>query len=287
MRDLNEHNITQAFLETIAGAKDERFKYLMGRLVQHMHDFVREVRLTEDEWMAAIEFLHQAGEISTPERSEFILTSDVLGVSSLVDLINHERAPAATENSVLGPFYIPGSKTLEVGGSTVGDNEGAPLLVEGTVCGVDGKPIAGALLDVWGNAAHGLYENQDPNQPESNLRFRMWTGKDGFYKFSTIKPVCYSIPTDGPVGPLMKKMGRHPMRPAHLHFRVSAEGYQFLTTELFESTDDYLDSDAVFGVRSSVVVPMKKIDSESEAKKHGLRAPFYAAHYDFKLERAA
>ncbi len=283
MKDLTEGNITEAVIKAIDKTKDPRAKEVMSSLIRHMHAFAKEVRLTHAEWEAAIEFLYDTGQITGPTRNEFVLTSDTLGISSLVDIIN-SNPNGGTEASVLGPFYIAGSKMVEIGTNLIGDSEGEPTVVSGTVRTLGGYPIEGALIDLWQTAANGLYENQDPEQPENNLRCRMLTNKDGYYQFSTIKPVSYKVPTDGPVGRMLDLQGRHAWRPSHLHFKVSAEGHRNVITEVFDEADDYINEDAVFGVRESLAIPYKQVASEEEASKYGVPSPFYRVEFDFELE---
>ncbi len=284
MRDLTDENITEAVLKSTANTKKPRLKELFTCLIKHLHEFVREVELTSEEWAAAMDFLYRTGKISTPKRKEFILLSDTLGVSSLVDLINGRGPAGPTETSVLGPFYVEGSKMQEVGGDLKGDNEGEAVVVSGRVATPAGKPIPGALLDIWQTADNGLYENVDPEQPEGNLRCRMLTDAEGRYRFTTIKPVSYKVPEDGPGGDMLLAMGRHAWRPAHIHFIVTAEGYRPLTTELYVDDDKYIEEDAVFGVRKSLAVSFKRNDSPKEAAKYNVKAPFSMVEYDFGLK---
>ena len=283
MKNLTEANITDAVLKAIDGTQDARAKEVMTSLIRHLHAFAREVRLTQDEWETAIGYLYDTGQITGPTRNEFVLTSDVLGISSLVDIIN-SNPDGGTEASVLGPFYIEGSKMVDIGTNLIGDSEGEPTVVSGIVRTLGGNPIEGALIDVWQTAANGLYENQDPDQPENNLRCRMLTDKDGYYQFSTIKPVSYKVPTDGPVGRMLDLQGRHAWRPSHLHYKVSADGHRNLITEVFCEEDEYIEEDAVFGVRESLAIPYNLVTSKEEAEKYGVASPFYRVKFDFELE---
>lgn len=287
MRDLNEQNITDVVLKTIENTKDPRTREIMTALIRHLHDFVREVNLTTDEWIAAMGFLYRTGGMSTPERQEFILLSDLLGVSSLVDILNNHRATdTVTDTSNLGPFYTPDSPMLEIGGDLIGDNEGEPMVMSGRVVDQDGAPVAGALLDIWQTAANGLYSNLDPDQSDHNLRGRMLTDGDGRYAFTTVKPVSYKVPEDGPGGELLEAVGRHPWRPAHIHVIVRADGYRKLTTEIFVEDDRYIDEDAVFGVRDTLAVAFRRNDSAAAAAEHRITAPFFEVTYDFGLQPA-
>ncbi len=287
MHDLNEQNITDVVLKTIENTKDPRTREIITALIRHLHDFVREVNLTTDEWIAAMGFLYRTGVISTPERQEFILLSDLLGVSSLVDILNNRRATdTVTDTSNLGPFYTPDSPMLEFGGDLIGDNEGEPMVMSGRVVDQDGAPVAGALLDFWQTAANGLYSNLDPDQSDHNLRGRMLTDGDGRYAFTTVKPVSYKVPEDGPGGEMLEAIGRHPWRPAHIHVIVRADGHRPLTTEIFVEDDRYIDEDAVFGVREMLAVTFRRNDSAAAAAEHQIEAPFFEVTYDFGLQPA-
>ncbi|HLZ72143.1 MAG TPA: intradiol ring-cleavage dioxygenase [Dehalococcoidia bacterium] len=279
----SEAQITANVLKSLEQAPEERLKTVMTSLVKHLHAFVQEVQLTEAEWLRAIQFLTAVGQKCDDTRQEFILLSDTLGVSMLVDTINHRAANGATESTVLGPFYREGARELAAGESTSLDGKGEPAIVSGRVLGTDGKPIAGAVLDVWEGNDDGLYEQQDANQPDMNLRGRYRTDAQGRFTVVGIKPVSYPVPVDGPVGELLLALGRHPYRPAHIHFIISAPGYRSLTTHLFASGDPYLDSDAVFGKKDSLVVDFARHDSAEEAARRGVQAPFYTVEYDFVL----
>jgi hydroxyquinol 1,2-dioxygenase len=257
MRNLSGENLTEAVVARLARTEDPRFKAVMTALIRHLHAFVREVELSEAEWAAAINFLTATGHKCDADRQEFILLSDVLGVSMLVDAINHASGNGITESTVLGPFYVEGAPDLPMGFDIAHGGPGEPTEVSGRVLAPDGKPIKDAVLDVWQTAPNGFYSTQDPNQDRYNLRGRFRTAADGRYFFRTIKPTSYPVPTDGPVGTILNAMGRHPMRPAHLHFIVTAPGYERVTTHLFVDGDPYLDSDVVFGVKNSLIVPFK------------------------------
>ena len=294
MRNLTEENTTDVVLKAWSENPDPRFKEVMEAMIRHLHDFVREVQLSEKEWAAAITYLHRCADISSPERSEFILTSDVLGVSSLVDTINNRRPEGATENSVLGPFYIAEKGDLgEVpaiapGGDLIGERnkDGEPSYIHGIVRDRSGSPIEGAKIDFWQNAPNGLYDVQEPEKGY-NLRCRIVTGADGRFAFTTTKPLPYTIPLDGPVGDLMQDAKRNVWRPAHLHVRIEAPDYETLTTELFIDGDTYLEDDAVFGVKDSLVLKWEANDSQTEAQKVGIWAPFYDIEQDIVLEPLA
>jgi hydroxyquinol 1,2-dioxygenase len=259
MKRLNEINITEEAQSRLAATPDRRLKEIMIALTRHLHDFGREVRLTPVEWKAGIDFLTKVGQLSDDKRQEFILLSDIMGLSALVDLIAHANAnEQTTASSLLGPFYRAGVPELKNGTNIAADGAGEPLIVRGKVLDADAEPIAGAIVDVWQNASNGLYDVQDPNQPEINMRGRLRTDDQGQFTFRTTKPISYSVPTDGPVGQLLQREGRHSYRPAHIHFMLSAQGYQTLITALYIAGDRYLDSDAVFGAKDELVVGFAK-----------------------------
>lgn len=245
----------------MGGAINPRLGALMASLVSHVHGFAREVGLTQEEWEAAIEFLTEVGQMSSPERQEFILLSDTLGLSMLVDSINNHRPAGATESTVFGPFHIEGAPVLEMGANICLDGKGEPCLFEGRVLGIDGSPIAEARIDVWSDNAEGYYDVQQPDiQPKWNNRGVFITGPDGEYSFRGIRPIAYPIPQDGPVGKMLEALGRNPYRPAHMHFMIKAPGFQKLITHTFFKGDPHLQSDAVFGVKKSLVATLKPGD---------------------------
>ena len=252
-RNLSEADLTDAVLARLARCENPRFKQIMTSLIRHMHAFVREVDLTEAEWLEGIQFLTQTGQTCDADRQEFILLSDVLGVSMLVDALNHKTPSGATESTVLGPFYVEGAPELPNGADIAHGGPGERTEVSGRVASLAGKPIKGAVLDVWQTAANALYSSQDPQQDRFNMRGKFKSDDNGAYSFVTVKPVSYPVPTDGPVGKILNAMGRHPMRPAHIHFVVSAPGYTPCATHIFANGDRYLDSDVVFAVKNSLV----------------------------------
>lgn len=240
---------------------DARLATVMESLVRHLHDFVKDVGLTQEEWEYAIGFLTRTGQICSGERQEFILLSDVLGVSMLVDAINNRRPEGATENTVFGPFHVDGAPIRQMGDTISLDGKGESCLFEGRVLDRDGNPVEGATVDVWSDNADGYYDVQQPDiQPKWNNRGRFVTGPDGRYAFRGIKPVSYPIPDDGPVGQMLGHLGRHPYRPAHMHYLVTAPGYQWLVTHTFVGGDEYLTSDAVFGVKDTLVAPYERLE---------------------------
>lgn len=244
-------------LEAYGHPQDERLGEILRAAIRHLYAFVEEVGLTREEWFQGIQFLTAVGQMCDEQRQEFILLSDTLGVSMLVEMVNQDGAEGTTEPTVFGPFHVDGAPPKEMGESIVIDDEGGePLTITGTVRDLDGAPVAGALLDVWQTASNGQYDVQDPEQPEMNLRGQYTTGADGRYQIRTVRPVAYPIPDDGPVGKMLARAGRHNWRPAHTHFVVSAPGFKPVITHLFDRDSEYLDSDTVFGVRESLVVDM-------------------------------
>jgi len=275
-RYLNELNSVEAVNGRLGADIDPRLRKVMESLVRHLHAFIRDVELNEAEWFTAIEFLTRTGQMCSEVRQEFILLSDVLGVSMLVDAINHRRPASATENTVLGPFHVAGSPERAMGDSINLDGKGETCLFEGRVLDMSGNPIAGASLDVWSDNHEGYYDVQQRDvQPPFNNRGIFHTGPDGRYSFRGIRPVSYPIPHDGPVGQMLKAVGRHPNRPAHMHFLVGADGYERVCTHIFVAGDPYLESDAVFGVKKSLVVDFEATEGAATRWK---------ASFDFVLK---
>lgn len=271
-----EETSEHAVLSRLADDVDPRFREVMESAVKHLHGFVKDVEPTMDEWFQAIQFLTATGKMCDDKRQEWILASDTLGVSMLVDAINHRRPDGATENTVQGPFHVAKSPARENGDSICLDGKGDLCLVRGRVTDEDGNPIAGAQVDVWQTNDDGFYDVQQPGvQPDMNMRGVFTTDKNGNYDFVTVKPLPYSIPTDGPVGRMLDGMGRHAMRPAHIHYIVAAPGYEQLVTHIFSKDDPYLESDAVFGVKESLIVDFErvgdswKVDFDVKLKKIG------------------
>jgi protocatechuate 3,4-dioxygenase beta subunit len=288
MAEIGER-LTQEVLDSLAACRDPRLRQIMESLVRHLHAVVREVEPTEAEWLAAIRFLTAAGQMCDDKRQEFILLSDVLGVSMLVDAVNNQKKhPSSTESTVLGPFYVADAPHRTLGDDICLDGKGEPVVVSGRVLDESDKPIAGATLDVWQAHDDGFYDVQQPGiQPDMNLRGVFTTDAEGRFWFRSVKPRHYSIPADGPVGKLLQALGRHPNRPAHLHVIVSAEGFAPVTTHIFVDDDPYLRSDAVFGVKDSLIGRFVRHDNPGRAAELGLKNPFYSIDWDFKLERAA
>lgn len=252
MRNVTKDNITDTFKGYMAEDMDPRMREIMGSLVQHLHDFARETNLTHDEWRQGIAFLEGCAAIETEDRHEFVLASDVLGLSSLVDML-HSRDDA-TSSSVLGPFHVSGAPPLAVGGDMKRHFGGPVLLAEGVIRDTSGNPIPNAVIDIWQTAPNGLYASQDEEQDTYSFHGLMTVGSDGRYAFTTVKPVEYTVPSDGPVGAILNACGRHPWRPSHLHYIVTAPGYRTLVTEVFPDDDPYLDQDTVFGVREGLIM---------------------------------
>lgn len=266
-----EENSEEAVIARTSPEADARLSDIMEILVRHLHAFTKEAKLTQAEWETAIGFLTQTGQICSNERQEFILLSDVLGVSMLVDALNNRRPKGATENTVLGPFHVADAPVLEMGANISLDGKGESCLFEGRVVDLDGTPIEGATIDVWSDNADGYYDVQQSGiQPQWNNRGIFITGPDGRYSFLGIKPVSYPIPHDGPVGKMLIALGRHPNRPAHTHFIVSAPGFDKLVTHTFVGDDDWINSDAVFGVKDSLVAPFTPVSDGKTA----WRVPF-------------
>ena len=253
MRNLDQDNITQAVIASFAGTADPRLKQILISLVQHLHAFAREVELTEGEWFKGIEFLTRCGHITDDKRQEFILLSDVLGLSMLNVAMNNHKPEGCTEATVFGPFYVKDAPQYELGADIANGAKGTPCQVRGTVRGTRGEAIAGATLDVWQSDDDGLYDVQHEALEQAQARGQLRADGEGRYHFRSIVAVPYAIPHDGPVGAMLQATGRHPWRPAHLHFMVKAPGYETLITPVFRQDSDYLDSDAVFGVRQSLV----------------------------------
>ncbi|HEY8672213.1 MAG TPA: dioxygenase [Candidatus Dormibacteraeota bacterium] len=280
-------DLTARAVDSIAGCPDPRLREVLGSLIRNLHHFAVETSLTESEWMAGIRFLTDVGHTCTDQRQEFILLSDTLGLSMLVDLVNHGAGSSATESTVLGPFYVPDSPWRANGDAVTDDLGAQPLLVSGHVLDISGNALPGAVVDVWQNATNRLYAVQDEHQSPENLRGRFRSEGDGAFRFRTVRPVDYPIPDDGPVGRMLKATGRHPWRPAHVHLMVSAKGCTPVTTHLFDSESKYLDSDVVFGVKQSLVRTFTPHDPASETPPPGIDGPWYTADIDIVLQPSA
>lgn len=287
-RPTTEDDITAEVLRRVEATEDPRLRQIMLRLIRHLHAFVKEVELTEAEWFEGIQFLTQTGHTCTDKRQEFILLSDTLGVSIVVDLINHRKPAGATESTILGPFHRDGAPELPAGGNIAPlDKDGMPTCVSGRVLDRRGRPIAGALLDVWQTDSAGLYDSQRVDTEELHMRGKFRTDSDGRFLFRTSRPIHYQIPSDGPVGRMLRATNRHPWRPAHIHFVVSAKGYEPVTTHIFDSIDEYLDSDTVFAVKDSLICTFERHDTRDEAaNRFGIDPPFCTVQFDFVLKNA-
>lgn len=285
MRDFTLENLTETVLEEYRDhTPNERTRTVLTSMLKHLHAFVKEAELSEAEWFSAIDFLTRTGQLCDDKRQEFILLSDVLGVSMLVDAINHPRGGKGTESTVLGPFYVANAPLLPNGSSVIRKDIGAELvLARGRVTDQKGDPIAGAVVDIWQTSESGFYDVQDSTAPEYNLRGKFNTDDKGEYAFITERPQSYSVPTDGPVGELLAAAGRHAMRPAHIHFIVSADGYQPCTTHVFADGDQYLNSDAVFATKSSLIAEFTECVDQDLGIQYGLQVPFTVFEYDFRL----
>ena len=279
VRRFSEKKLTGEVLHRIRNTKNKRLKQVMTSYIKHLHAFVRDVKPTPEEWMQGIQFLTETGHWSTGKRQEFILMSDTLGVSMLVDAINYKASGSATESTVLGPFHREQAPEYRLG-DTISKNasDGEPCRVSGTVKDAKGKPVAGAKLDIWEGGADGLYDSQKGD--EMNLRGVFHADAQGRFHFRCVTPSFYPVPNDGPVGHMLTATGRHPMRPPHLHFWITAKGYKPLITHLFVKGGKYLDSDAVFGVKPELIIDFKKVKSGTG------KDTVATAHYDFVLMKA-
>jgi hydroxyquinol 1,2-dioxygenase len=279
--------ITADVLASFDGCQDERLQELMRALVRHLHEFIQEVELSPEEWTQAIAVLTRTGEITDEHRQEFVLWSDSLGASMLVDAIENTLPRGATESTVLGPFYVPGSPPRDFGAGIAEEgNAGVPALVHGRVLDTSGAPIAGAELDVWQNGDDRLYAVQRPEAPEDHLRGRFKTRADGSYAFLAVRPVSYPIPYDGPVGRMLELTGRHPWRPAHIHMIVRAAGYRSVTTHIFDAASEYLDSDAVFAVKPSLTREFITHGPEDPDTPDGVTSEWVSVENDLVLAPA-
>ncbi|MBX6425884.1 MAG: catechol 1,2-dioxygenase [Variibacter sp.] len=281
---VTEANLTDLAIERWQQIPDPRLRQVMTAAVKHLHAFVREVEPTPEEWFAAIDWLTRTGQLCTEKRQEFILASDVLGVSMLVDAINNRRATGATPTTVEGPFHVHGSPELANGQNMAEGAPGVPCIVVGTVRGTDGQPIAGALLDVWQTDGEGLYEAQRAvDEPWMRAVYR--SAADGSFVIRTVVPIGYTIPMDGTVGELMKRTTISHMRPAHIHFHLQAPGYHPVITHLFRRGDEYIDTDVVFGVKEQLIVDFEEQPPGKAPNGDMIDEPWYLVRYDFVLER--
>jgi hydroxyquinol 1,2-dioxygenase len=287
MRNFDENSITTAVLEQVAKAKSPRVRKISAALVRHLHNFVREVEPTIGEWEEAISFLTATGQKCSDTRQEFILLSDTLGVSMLVDAINHRLPAGATETTVLGPFYVGDPPELPAGADISAGRPGKPLFVYGTVKDGEGRPVKGAIVDTWHSDKDGYYDVQHYDEGGGvAMRARFRTAEAGRFHFRTIVPSFYPIPNDGPVGAMLEAQGRHPYRPAHVHFMIGAPGYEKLVTHVFIDGDKYLDSDVVFGVKDSLIRPLEHRPAGTTPDGTAMKRGYAILGYEFVLAKA-
>ena len=287
MQNLNEHNITDEVVRRFKHVPSPRLQEIMTSLIKHLHEFAREVHLSEDEWFQGIQFVTSVGQKCDDKRQEFILLSDTLGLSQLVVAQNHNRPQGVTEQTVFGPFHLNGAPHLPHGANIAEGVAGEPCFVSALVKSAAGKPIAGATVDVWQAGADGFYDVQHPEWQEMKLRAVFKTDAEGRFRLRTIKPCSYPVPTDGPVGDMLRALHQNPYRPAHLHCMIQAEGYDRLITHVFVEGDPYLDSDAVFGVRSSCIGDYVRHEPGVAPDGTRLEVPFYTLDYEFVLQPLA
>jgi hydroxyquinol 1,2-dioxygenase len=283
---VTEENLTDIVLERWQDISDPRLRQIMQSLIRHLHGFVREIEPTQQEWAAAIDWLTRTGQMCSQKRQEFILTSDVLGVSMLVDAINHRRPSEATPSTVEGPFHVPNAPSIANGGDMAPGAPGIPCFVTGSVRGLEGEPVAGAVLDLWQTDGEGLYEDQRETQgPWMRGLYR--TQPDGSFVIRSVAPIAYTIPMDGTVGELMNRTNVSHMRPAHIHFAISAPGYHGCVTHLFQRGDEFIESDVVYGVKEPLIVDFVKKPAGKAPNGETVSTPFYEVRYDFVLQKKA
>ena len=279
-----EENSVEVVTGRNANARDPRLKQVIEVITRKLHEAVKEIEPTQDEWFKAIMYLTQTGHLCNEWRQEFILLSDVPGVSMLVDAINNRKPSGASESTVLGPFHVADAPELPMGANICLDQKGEDMVIHGRILDIDGRPVANAVLDVWQANDEGFYDVQQKGiQPDFNLRGVFRTGEDGRYWFRAVKPKFYPIPDDGTVGKLLAGLGRHPYRPAHLHFILKADGFETLTTHIFDPHDPYINSDAVFGVKESLLAEFKRVDDVVRARELEFPGWFWEVEYDFVL----
>jgi hydroxyquinol 1,2-dioxygenase len=287
MQNLNEETITQAVIAQIANTPDPRLKRILTSLVQHLHGFAREVELSEDEWLVAVQFLTRTGQMCTDKRQEFILLSDTLGLSTLTMAMNNRKPPACTESTVFGPFHVENAPAFALGADVADGASGEPCFVSGAIRGLGGEPVPHARIEVWQADEDGFYDVQYAGLDKFQGRGVLHADQDGRYHFRSIVAEPYPIPHDGPVGDMLRATDRHPWRPAHLHFMIRKQGYQALITHVFRKGGTYLDSDAVFGVRSSLIADWRRHEPGPAPDGSTIEVPFYTLEYDFVLNPAA
>jgi hydroxyquinol 1,2-dioxygenase len=285
MRDFDESNITAAVIARFQNTPDARLKQIMTGLVRHLHGFARDVRLSFEEWSYAVDFLTRTGRTCTDKRQEFVLLSDTVGLSMLVDAINHPGSAGTTQTTVLGPFYVSNPPELPLGSDLSGGLQGEPLYVEGSVSSSDGRRIANAIVDIWHSDDEGFYDMQRPELSEAALRGRFRSDAQGCFRFWSIMPRFYPIPEDGPVGQMLTATARHPYRPAHVHFMISAPGHDTLVTHVFAADSPYLDSDAVFGVKNGLIREFTREPPSRAPDGRVMKQPWRKLSYDFGLQQ--
>ncbi len=281
-----EENSVEVVTGRNKNARDARLQQVMEVITRKLHEAVKEIEPTQEEWLQAIMFLTRTGQMCNEWRQEFILLSDTLGVSMLVDAINNRKPSGASESTVLGPFHVKGAPELEMGANICLDQKGEDMFIQGRILDTAGRPIEGAVLDVWQANDEGFYDVQQQGlQPDFNLRGVFRTGPDGRYWFRAVKPKYYPIPNDGPVGQMLDHLGRHPNRPAHLHYIIKADSFETLITHIFDPDDPYINSDAVFGVKESLLAEFKHTHDPARAKDYGFKDDFWDVEHDFVLAR--
>ncbi len=283
MRDLTEDTLTEETIRRLQTTADPRLRQISGALVRHLHAFIKEIEPTQNEWAAGVDFLTRVGQMCDDKRQEFILLSDVLGVSMLVDAINHRMPQGATESTVLGPFFVDNRPSLPLGANMAARMPGTPMFINGSVRDLQGNPIVGAAVDIWHSDEEGYYDVQHA-EAEPAMRGRFMTNDQGRFWLWSVRPKYYPIPSDGPVGEMLAAQGRHPFRPEHVHFMISAPGYETLVTHVFAEDDPYLDSDVVFGVKNSLVTPYIEHPAGLAPDGSHQESRFVELAYDFALK---
>jgi hydroxyquinol 1,2-dioxygenase len=282
-RNLADEDLTQAVLATFENSSSERFQKVMQSLVRHLHAFVKDVELTEEEWFKGIDYLTRIGHITDDQRQEFVLLSDILGISMLVIDINNKQSPEATASTVFGPFFVEGSPRFANGDDIANGASGEPCFMHGHVLSIAGEPLPDARIEIWQADDNGFYDVQSQESSQVYGRGHLYADEAGNYSFWSVRPEAYPIPEDGPVGELLEAANRSPMRPAHVHFMIKVPGYKTLITHVFKEGDQYLDSDAVFGVRSSLITSFDRHEPGIAPDGKKMDVPFYTMHYDFFL----
>jgi hydroxyquinol 1,2-dioxygenase len=283
--NLTELTLTKAVQQTFDTSTDERFRQLFVALVQHLHDFAREVALTGDEWFTAMDFLERVGKISTPTRQEVVLLSDILGLSMLLDKMHQHNGASTTDSALLGPFYVDGRPTADNGTDISGGVTGTPMFVTGRVVDEYGEPVAGAQVDTWHSDGEGFYDVQQADKLHDQLAMRalLTTDDDGRFWYRSITPRYYPVPTDGPCGEIMRAANRPIMRPQHVHFWIHAEGYEPLITQVFLRDDPYIECDAVFAVQESLEADFVRHQPGIAADGTTVEEPFVTLDWTFTL----